>query len=173
MKKTIMNYSDFLKESTDIFSGDKSVFSDFLGRELEITRDDKGLIKFEFDSMGWFFETQDIAEGCAIIKKGKYSGNSDVRGIEITPIDKENIDLSESVYWLTGGNKFWNHETSLSWDELSDKIVKDMTTTLETIINESETIGDLIDGFNSREMESLLYEIYEDYLLEDDEDDEN
>ena len=149
--KTIKKFNEFVNEEKNEFLGDKSILSDFKSREFSITRDDNGLLKFDFDSVGWLFDTNDVAEGVAIICTAKkYKKNEEIKKIQITDKDKENINPKDALYWLTGGSKEWKggDNYDISWEEIEDKLVKENGQKIIDTVNNCNTLGELIDIFD-------------------------
>lgn len=134
-------------EGDDKFEGDKSILSDYLGKELKIERDDNGLLNFNFDANGWLFDTRDVGEGCSIILGSKYKNNVDLRKLTVTDLDKLNITPIESLYWLSGGNAHWKFGDG-DFEAVSADLHNSFNSQITEIIKKSNTLGDIIDGFD-------------------------
>lgn len=163
-----MKLSGVIRE--DEFLGDKSGFSDFLGRELIVRRDDKtGLLNFDFDSMGWNYDTTDALEAAAIISRGKYANNAELRALAITEADKQNVTLSEFFYWASGGNKAWRFEGwySIDVDNAISMLEKEFGAEVTANVQAASNIGDLIDL--SKEMKERVFEFMIEYTKDEDE----
>jgi hypothetical protein len=167
-----MRLSGIIKEEE--FLGDKSIMSDFLGRELIVRRDpETGILNFEFDSMGWNWDADDALEGAAIISNGKYGNNMELRALPITDADKQNMKLYEFFHWVSGGNKAWHFENVYNIDEdeairiLEEKFGEEVMANAKAASN----LGDLIDL--AKEMKERVMEFMAgEYLKNDDEDGE-
>ena len=133
-------------EGDDKFEGDKSILSDYLGKELKIERDDDGLLNFNFDANGWLFDTSDVGEACSIILGSKYKNNVDLRKLTVTDLDKLNITPIESLYWLSGGNAYWKFGDG-DFEAVSDDLDNTFNSQIAEIIKKSNTLGEIIDGF--------------------------
>lgn len=135
-----------IKEEMEEYKSKPSVFSDFKGRDLTITREKDGSLLFEFDSMGWLFDTTDIGEGAAIIANSKLKNEEGIKNIKITNTDKSNYDSINALYWLTGGKRAWEGDVyTESFDELKDELKITLGIYVDNIIKNSNTLGELIE----------------------------
>ena len=146
-------------EGDDNFEGDKSILSDYLGRELKIERDDDGLLNFNFDANGWLFDTRDVGEGCSIILGSKYKNNVDLRKLTVTDLDKLNITPIESLYWLSGGNAYWKFGDG-DFEEFEGDLHDNFNNEITEIVKKSNTLGEIIDGFGEivDEIKSFVFD---------------
>ena len=146
-------------EGDDNFEGDKSILSDYLGRELKIERDDDGLLNFNFDANGWLFDTRDVGEGCSIILGSKYKNNVDLRKLTVTDLDKSNITPIESLYWLSGGNAYWKFGDG-DFEEFEGDLHDNFNNEITEIVKKSNTLGEIIDGFGEivDEIKSFVFD---------------
>lgn len=164
-------FENFRKNESDEFKSERSPFSDFKGRDLSIKRNDDGLLTFDFDAMGWLFDTQDVAEGAAIIEGSDYKKNPELRNIVITQKDKDNVVPEESIYWLTGGNKAWGrgaHELNVDWDDVADELVAKYKDFVNEAVKDSDTLGELIDELEKFDWEEYhLYMEQNGYIIDD------
>lgn len=149
----------------DSFAGETSVLSDFKGREFSIEREEDGKLKFDFDSSGWMFDTNDVAEGVAIVcGSKKYKENEDVKNISITDADKQNVSPKDALYWLSGGNRAWRFgdDFNVGFDEVSVELEAEFGSKIHEMVNSSSNLGELIDKFDKLKDSMEIY-----YFLDD------
>lgn len=184
MSNIIKKFNIFVEKmnESDEFKSAPSIMSDYKGRDLSVTRGEDGLLFFDFDSMGWLFDTNDVAEGCAICKGSHFIKDEGLRQIQITQADKDNVKPEEALYWLTGGNKEWKFGDAfnVSWDKVADEVTAKFGHVVTDMVKDSNTLGELMDKMAS---ESGLYgldmmDFYqfmsdEGYVNYDDEEDED
>jgi hypothetical protein len=142
---------NLIKEEIEKFDGDKSALSGFLGKEIQIERDSNGLLSFTFDASGWYFETNDVFEGCAIVFGSKYKSNEGLRKLTLTQVDKDNVTPIDGLYWLSGSNtawKFGEHDYTVSFDEIKQILIDEFNGSIESLVSESTNLGDIIDGID-------------------------
>lgn len=138
---------EIIKEEMEEYKSEPSNFSDFKGRDLTITRKKDGSLLFEFDSMGWLFDTTDIGEGAAIIANSKLKNEEGIKNIKITNTDKSNYDSINALYWLTGGKRAWESgdKYTESFDEVEDELKITLGIYVDKIIKDSNTLGEVIE----------------------------
>lgn len=161
--KNIKNYNQYSlnenEENNNVFKGDVDISSDWQGRNLLISRNEKGLLYFEFDYMGWLFDTTDVAEGVAILRNSHYKDDEDLKKLHITDVDRNNVNVKDALYWLSGGSKEWTGNTTFTveYHIVQDQIVEKFGEEIKEMVNDSDNIGELLSNYKHFDPIDIYY----------------
>jgi hypothetical protein len=86
--------------------------------------------------------TTDVLEAISYLIKNKKYDNEKFWNLELKENMLHYIRPTNSIYWLSGGDDFWN-EWSFKWGENYELYEKRFQIKLYDIFNESKTIGDV------------------------------
>jgi hypothetical protein len=101
--------------------------------------------------------TMDILEAVSFLIKNKKNNNEKFWNLEIKENMIHYINTANSLYWLSGGNNFWN-ECDLKWVEIFDLYENKFQTTLYEIFETSETLKDIRDKLMKKFNLDVFYE---------------
>jgi hypothetical protein len=108
-----------------------------------------------------YFITDDYMEAVSALMKLKdVMDFEDLWDIEITNKMRENVNIEKSLYWITGGDREWvkNKTYKKTWKELSNTFTKKYSRKLNSINNNSKTLGDVRDELLKYMSLPIIYE---------------
>lgn len=139
----------------------KVLLDERIGNKMIYSND---TIKISKEGNEWFFEigselTTDIAEAVSILMR-KCDKNDKVWNIQIKDINTNEITPSKSLFWLSGGPNEWktldNYKTP--WCDCYIDFQEEYGITVITLVEDSNTLGEIRDSFNKNLNLPTLYE---------------
>src|SRR5690606_21946004 len=96
----------------------------------------------------------------AIMMRFKNKFNKDIWNIDVSGINYYDISPEKALYWLTGGENEWRDQNNFvkKWSECALDFEKKFGSILIDIINNSNSLKDIEDGFLEYLNMSILYE---------------
>jgi hypothetical protein len=135
----------------------------FSSSNLTIKREG-GVLKFDFSMPGWWHDSEDPAESAGIIKGSKYKSEPEVQQIVLTDTDKSNMNVSEFLYWLSGGNRSWSpggdNDFNVGWEEVEPVLTEKFGNKYSQILKACTTLGEVIKVYED-EKEDFIYDFYD------------
>lgn len=96
--------------------------------------------KYIFEA-GKGFVSDDIMESVIFILKN-CNVNDNFWKIKISRTSINNIDFKKSLYWISGGDEFWN-DWMLCWHEYCDIYADEYSEELKTALKKTKNLGDI------------------------------
>lgn len=122
----------------------------FSSENLTIKREG-GVLKFDFSMPGWWHDSEDPSEAISIIAGSKYKTEQKIQQIQLTDTDKSNINISEFIYWLSGGNRQWspggNNDFNVDWETIEPVAVKKFGAKYLQELKGCSTLGDMLEFY--------------------------
>jgi hypothetical protein len=99
----------------------------FHGNEIIVTKEPNGEITFQIGKI----YTSDVLEAVAILMRNSRWSDLDIWDIEV---EIDEINSVHCLYWLSGGEHFWNHpECTVEWVDIYPTLIERFENKLESV----------------------------------------
>ncbi len=147
----------------------KKFEKDLIDEEVIFEKDNQIKIIKHYNG-GYGFEiknkvfTSDIMEGISYLMKNPKLYDNQVWSLNIE-LDKFEISPASSLYWLSGGDEFWeNPEYDINWKDYFQLYLDNFESILCDIINDVKTLG----GLKDRIQKDLNLDVFYEFSLDND-----
>lgn len=120
----------------------------FSGKGITVYKEKNGTYFFESNTSNLSnFITNDFLEAAsALVKIREANDSRDLWEIPVTKQMMNSINISKSIYWITGGDREWKSTNSIyrgTWDEYQSVFEHKLTPMVKNYMHNFKTLGDV------------------------------